>query len=108
MARRGTSVRELVKLVQSRLGLADDAVLPVLWYFCRAFCLPLRTVLPLREWIGSSDDREINAELMPEIEKTKQKWLEACDGSAARQTLPTARDRIPATGDAAVRDEERP
>jgi hypothetical protein len=79
LAARGTTVRELVREIHTRLGLADDVLLPVLWYFTQAFGVTLPDVLPIREWIGSDKDQEIDAEIMPAIERTKAKWF-ALDG----------------------------
>jgi hypothetical protein len=55
----GASLVKMVDHVQGRLGFANSFVVPVLPYFCAAFSLPLREVLPLREWITDRDDREI-------------------------------------------------
>jgi len=74
LADRGAPVREIVGLVQRRLGLEGDAILPVLWYFSRAFCLPLAEVLPLREWIGSREEDGIDAQILPAICRTRGVW----------------------------------
>ncbi len=74
LAERGATVRELVTAIQSGLGLAPDALIPVLWYLTSAFNLSLREVLPVREWLGTDNDEEINAIILPAIEHAKQKW----------------------------------
>ena len=76
LARRGTTVRELVHTVQVGLGLKSDAVLlPALWYITRAFYLTLPAVLPIREWLGTTQDEEINALILPAIEQTRARWM---------------------------------
>lgn len=75
MARRGTTVRELVRFVQERLGCDEFACVPVLAYMTKAFGLHLQEILPIREWIGSADDKAINASVMPAIERNRQYWL---------------------------------
>lgn len=59
MAGRGVGLSEMVRNVQRELGYAEEMLVPVMAYFCRAFELPLRTVLPLREWPANRDDPEI-------------------------------------------------
>lgn len=49
LAETGATVPQLVRTIQTRLGYAEAAILPVLWYFTVAFSLPLPFVLPLRE-----------------------------------------------------------
>ena len=66
LVNRGTSVRELTQVIQSRLGCESYEYLPVLAAFVHSFCLPLKTVLPIREWIGSCNDAEMDALLVPE------------------------------------------
>ena len=73
-ASRGGTVPELVTLVQAKAGYNDGAILPVLWYFSKAFCLPLPIVLPLREWFFDRNDEAINALLLPEIEQNRAQW----------------------------------
>ena len=75
LAQRGTTVRELVRLVQNRLGYNEAMYVPALAYLVKAFGLHLRDVLPIREWIGTDNDEEINAEIMPIIERNRQYWL---------------------------------
>jgi hypothetical protein len=56
-----------------------------LWYFTQAFCLPLAAVLPIREWMGTEKDDEIDAILLPAILSTRDRWAtldEAANGSA--------------------------
>jgi hypothetical protein len=71
LADRGATVRELVALIQNRVGLKEDAILPVLWYFMSAFSLTLPEVLPLREWLGTDNDKEIDSIILPATEKAK-------------------------------------
>jgi hypothetical protein len=84
LARKGATVRELVAEVRNRLGYPGEALIPVLWYFTEAFCLPLPAVLPLREWMGTDKDDEIDAILLPAIRSTRDRWArldEAANGS---------------------------
>jgi|GEM_PF-3882897 len=74
LAGRGASVREMVECVQSKVSLNHDAILPVLWYFMKAFHLPLGEVLPMREWFGTANDQEIDRSILPAIQKTKARW----------------------------------
>jgi hypothetical protein len=74
LALRGTTVKELVTEVRTRLGYGEDTLIPVLWYFQRAFCLPLTAVLPIREWVGTDRDEEIDAVILPAITKTRDQW----------------------------------
>lgn len=82
MAARGTSVRELCNLVRSRLDLGEQAVIDQLFYFTKAFRVPLLEVLPLREWLGTDNDAEIDAIILPAIEKTKNQWMPKTTASA--------------------------
>lgn len=75
LARRGTTVRELARAVQTGLGLKPNAVIPVIWYIMRAFHLSLPVVLPVREWLGTTQDDEINAQILPAIEQTRDRWM---------------------------------
>jgi hypothetical protein len=36
--------------------------------------LPLPKVLPVREWLGTEDDEEINAIILPAIAGTRDQW----------------------------------
>jgi hypothetical protein len=74
LAERGTTVRELTRLVQSRLGFDDTALIPVLSYFAKAFTLPLLDILPIREWLGTDQDKEIDALILPLINRNRDKW----------------------------------
>src|SRR5260370_36791080 len=74
LADQGKGVRELVQVVQSQLGLKHEALLPVLWYFMKAFHLPLAEVLPIREWLGTDNDKEIDAVILPAIRRAKDRW----------------------------------
>lgn len=76
LASRPTTVRQLVDLIRERLALSDAALLTILWYFTNAFCLPLPKVLPIREWLGSDQDEEIDALILPEINQAKSRWME--------------------------------
>lgn len=82
LASKGASVPQLVRTVQTRLGYKEDAVLPILWYFTAAFCLPLPLVLPLREWFVRHDDEAIDAILLPEMARTQAKWHSLSNDSA--------------------------
>jgi hypothetical protein len=75
-ATRDTSVRELVHIIHSRLGYREDALIPALWYLTAAFGLTLREALPIREWIGSPYDREIDALILPAIARNREKWAD--------------------------------
>jgi hypothetical protein len=66
----GASLEKMVDHVQARLGFSKSFVVPVLPYFCAAFSLPLREVLPLREWITDRDDREVEG-LVAKIRRFK-------------------------------------
>jgi hypothetical protein len=77
VAARGTNVRELSNLIQDRVGCARTDLIPVLAGFIHAFGLPLPTVLPIREWLGSDNDAEIDALILPEIEKARPKWSQS-------------------------------
>jgi len=79
LADRGASVRQLVEAVRTRLGCDEEAVLPVLWYFTKAFHLPLKDVLPIREWFGTAHDEEIDATILPAIDHAKAIWAESID-----------------------------
>jgi hypothetical protein len=74
LAQRGGSVRELVCCIRSEMGLEHDALLQVLWYFMKAFHLPLGQVLPIREWLGTGNDEEIDALILPAIRRSREKW----------------------------------
>lgn len=66
----GASLETMVRHVQESLGFTKSFVVPVLPYFCAAFSLPLREVLPLREWIEDRDDREVE-QLLTKIREYK-------------------------------------
>jgi hypothetical protein len=74
LARRGTSVRELVGTIHETLDCGDDAAIPALAYIAHAFCLPLIEVLPIREWLGTDHDKEIDALILPAIRRTGSQW----------------------------------
>jgi len=75
LAERGADVRELVHLVQGRLGYGEDVLLPVLLYFMKAFDLDLLEVLPIREWLGTEQDEDINKQIMPLIARNRDRWV---------------------------------
>src|SRR5579862_7027577 len=75
MAGRRTTVRELVREVQTRLGFKSGALIPVLWYFTQTFGLPLQEVLPIREWLGTENDEDIDALILPKIAATREQWM---------------------------------
>jgi len=75
LATRGADVPELVRALLARLGLDEDkSLLPVLVYFRAAFDLSLRSVLPLREWLGGKDRSEVDSILIPAMQSTKDHW----------------------------------
>jgi hypothetical protein len=98
LAARGATVRELVHEILTRLGYKEDAVLPVLWYFTQAFRISLPDVLPIREWMGTDRDAEIDALILPAIEKARSQWLSLMalqsDG-VARQASPDQSQTAP-------------
>ncbi len=71
-AKRGATVRELVRLLHARFGVHN--LLPILWHFMKAFHLPLPAVLPIREWLGTTRDEEIDAIILPAIASTRGQW----------------------------------
>lgn len=73
-ARLGAKVSELVRLIHQRMGYKENVLIPVLAAFVDAFRLPLIKVLPIREWIGTNNDAEIDALILPEIEKARSEW----------------------------------
>ena len=73
-ARQGANVRQLVATIVESLQLREHRVIPVVSYLTGAFCLPLPTVLPVREWMGTENDEEIDALILPAIEKARIKW----------------------------------
>ena len=81
-ARRPTTVRKLARVIQEHLPGRDPA-LPVIAGLVYAFRLPLIKVLPVREWIGTDGDTEIDALILPEIEKSRAAWDSEppCDSS---------------------------
>jgi hypothetical protein len=76
MVFRGDTVPELAAEINGALSLPGTAAIPVLLYFAEAFDLSLKDVLPIREWIGTHNDEEINAAIMPLIWARKTVW---CD-----------------------------
>lgn len=75
MADDGTTVRDLVQMLHRELRLPEDSLLPVLWYLMKAFSLPLKEVLPIREWLGSANDEEIDRTILPAIRRARGKWF---------------------------------
>jgi len=63
MAEGGAGLAQMVQFAQAELGFGRPFVVPVLAYFCEAFSLPLRDVLPLREWCETGDP-ETEAQLL--------------------------------------------
>ena len=74
LALAGASVHKIVAALQARLKSKTPDVIPTLWYFKHAFCLTLREVLPLREFIGSDLEEEMNGLLLPAISANKEQW----------------------------------
>jgi hypothetical protein len=73
MAAQGVGLTEMIRSVQKELGFTEEMIVPVIAHFCRAFELPLRTVLPLREWPSNRDD----AEILPLLEHLKSLHTES-------------------------------
>jgi len=71
----GATVRGLTEIIRERLGYEQTPTVPVLAAFVHAFGLPLLKVLPIREWIGSDRDEEIDGLILPAIEQAKDQWL---------------------------------
>ena len=67
LAAKRASLAAMVEFVKAELGHSEVYVIPLLAYFRRAFSLPLRDVLPLREWVDSRDDESV-ATLLARIE----------------------------------------
>jgi hypothetical protein len=59
LAGKRASLAAMVEFVKAELGHSEVYVVPLMSYFCRAFSLPLRDVLPLREWVNSRDDDSV-------------------------------------------------
>ena len=75
LAVQGAKTAEMVSLIHTRLHFDKPAVIPVLAYMTRAFCIPLREALPLRELIGTDLDEEMDDLIKPEIERRREEWL---------------------------------
>ncbi|MBL8795653.1 MAG: hypothetical protein JNM56_17240 [Planctomycetia bacterium] len=75
-ALQGATVRGLTGIVRQHLGCRETPTIPLLGAFVHAFRLPLIKVLPIREWLGTDRDEEIDALILPEIDKAKDKWLQ--------------------------------
>lgn len=86
----GGRVRDLVREAQTRLDYPHNAILPVLLYFKEAFCLPLAKVMPLREWLGTENDSEIDALLLPAIASTRSRWCPSESEPPGRMAVPPA------------------
>lgn len=74
LALQGASARDLVKATRSRLGITNESAVPVLWYFAHAFKLPLKEILPMREWLELADFEALDAELIPRIKAANEQW----------------------------------
>jgi hypothetical protein len=59
LASQGAGLDQMVSEVQAGLGFSPNFIVPVLGYFCQAFSLPLIDVLPLREWVETKDNQQI-------------------------------------------------
>ena len=65
----------------------------MLWYFMKAFSSRLPDVLPIRAWLyGVQNEEEINALMLPMIEKTRGKWSASGNGSDCQGATETAGD----------------
>jgi hypothetical protein len=92
-AKKGATVRELAAVIQTRLGYGDDIILPVVWYFMKAFSLRLPDALPIRDWlIGARNDEEVDSLILQRIENTRPKWQVSGDGSKGAGATETAGD----------------
>lgn len=74
-AQKGAKVRELAKIVSDDLNLSPGACIPIMNYFQAAFLLSVREAMPLREWIGTTQDDAINTKMMPLIEEYMKEWM---------------------------------
>jgi hypothetical protein len=75
LAREGADVPALVAHLLRCLDLPEErALFPVLIYFRAAFCLSLREVLPLREWLGGRQRSEVDSILIPAMRRMKERW----------------------------------
>jgi hypothetical protein len=70
MARRGQTLKEMVRYIQKELGFSEAFAVPVLAYLCQAFSISLKEVLPVREWLGCQDDQSI-APLLAHLRRWK-------------------------------------
>src|ERR1019366_3400012 len=59
LAVEGAGLNQMVSRVQERLGFVPEFIVPVFPYFCTAFSLPLKEVLPLREYSKNRDVPEL-------------------------------------------------
>jgi hypothetical protein len=87
LAARSAPVRELVHLIQARLEYGPNVLIPVLFYLRQAFNLELIEILPIREWLGSDQDDEIDALILPLIVRNRTIWhnaIESVDGTAGK------------------------
>jgi len=67
MAADRRSLQSMVDFVKTEIGPSEVYVVPMMSYFCRAFSLPLRDILPLREWVDSHDNSSVST-LLSRIE----------------------------------------
>src|SRR5262245_4720877 len=73
----GATVRELVTVVEKKLGLKEPAIIPVVWYCTNAVSLTRSELRPLVDWLGTGEwleagkDKEIDSIIMSAIEKAK-------------------------------------
>jgi len=85
LALRGAKTKEMLNLLHTRLPYGKPAIIPVLAYITRAFCIPLREVLPLRELITELH-AEMDAVIVPAIERARRQWAprngESCKTAA--------------------------
>jgi hypothetical protein len=72
LALRGAAAKDMIDLIHARLGFRETAIIPVLAYITRAFGVSLREALPLRELIGTDLENEMDAILLPAIERFRE------------------------------------
>jgi hypothetical protein len=87
LALRGAKTKDMLNLIHARLPYGEPAIIPALAYITRAFCIPLREALPLRELIGTELHAEMDDVILPALERAKQQWAprngESCKTAAA-------------------------
>jgi hypothetical protein len=91
MAANGESLAAMVDFVLSAIAILlphqEVATIPMLSCFCRAFSLPLRVVLPLREWVHDRIDNDEIRALLAQLESFRngESTQERVSAAYARQ-----------------------